>query len=167
MLVTLSGFTTALPALPALPAACAVYRTALPISLPGMDKAKVGSQALTQGLLTDSPKSYRAIADRRGAAYSTLHDRAHGVRSVEEKARSQQEKSRRLKGCRGQKVTCYRCLSWGLPCASDTYLSIKRPRKGAGSTHVVWLHRYLDNQSRCHTTALSFGATSVPIALAA
>lgn len=50
----------------------------------------MASQALTQSLLTELPRSYRAVADRSGVARSTLHDRAHGVRPIEEKAQSQQ-----------------------------------------------------------------------------
>lgn len=48
------------------------------------------SQALAQGVPPGVPKSYRALADHRGVPRSTLHDRAHGQRSIEEKAASQQ-----------------------------------------------------------------------------
>jgi hypothetical protein len=35
-------------------------------------------------------RSYRALADRDGVPHTTLHHRAHGRRSIEEKAQSQQ-----------------------------------------------------------------------------
>ena len=46
---------------------------------------KRASQALAQGIPT-----YRALADHHNVARSTLHDRAHGQRSREQKAQSQQ-----------------------------------------------------------------------------
>jgi hypothetical protein len=52
-----------------------------------MDKA---SQVPTQGPLVGVPRSYRAIADHTGVTHSTLHHLAHGRRSIEEKAESQQ-----------------------------------------------------------------------------
>ncbi|GAB1729805.1 hypothetical protein NU195Hw_Modified_186t2 [Hortaea werneckii] len=52
-----------------------------------MDKA---SQALAKGLPASVPRSYRAIADHSGVPRSTLHCRAKGQRSIEEKAQSQQ-----------------------------------------------------------------------------
>jgi hypothetical protein len=52
-----------------------------------MDKA---SQVLTQGLPPDVPTSYRALADHGEVPRSTLHARAQGRRSIEEKAQSQQ-----------------------------------------------------------------------------
>lgn len=51
-----------------------------------MDKA---SQVLAQGPPSGVPGSYRAIADHSGVPRSTLHHRAHGRRSIEEKAESQ------------------------------------------------------------------------------
>jgi hypothetical protein len=48
-----------------------------------MDRA---SQVLAQGV----PKSYRALADHGDVPRSTLHHRARGRRSIEEKAQSQQ-----------------------------------------------------------------------------
>jgi hypothetical protein len=48
------------------------------------------SQVLTQGVPAGMPTSYRALADYSGVAYSTLHHRAHGRRSIEQKAQSQQ-----------------------------------------------------------------------------
>lgn len=50
-----------------------------------MDRA---SQALAQGLLDG--RSLRAIADHSGVPRSTLHYRAHGRRSLQEKAQTQQ-----------------------------------------------------------------------------
>lgn len=52
-----------------------------------MDKA---SQALAQGVPPGVPSSYRALADHSHVARSTLHHRARGRRSIEEKAKSQQ-----------------------------------------------------------------------------
>lgn len=52
-----------------------------------MDRA---SQVLAQGVPFGVPKSYRALADHRGVPRSTLHHRARGRRSLEEKVRSQQ-----------------------------------------------------------------------------
>jgi hypothetical protein len=52
-----------------------------------MDRA---SQALAQGLPTSVPRSFRAIADHTDVPRSTLHARAHGRRSIEAKAQSQQ-----------------------------------------------------------------------------
>jgi hypothetical protein len=52
-----------------------------------MDRA---SQALAQGVPPGVPNSYRALADHSHVARSTLHHRAHGRRSIEEKAQSQQ-----------------------------------------------------------------------------
>ena len=48
------------------------------------------SQALAEGIPPDMPKSYRALADHSGVPRSTLHYRAHGRRSMEQKAESQQ-----------------------------------------------------------------------------
>lgn len=52
-----------------------------------MDRA---SQVLAQGVPFGVPRSYRALADHRGVPRSTLHHRARGRRSLEEKAKSQQ-----------------------------------------------------------------------------
>ena len=52
-----------------------------------MDKA---SQVLAQGVPPGVPKSYRALADHGKVAHTTLYHRAHGRRSIEEKAQSQQ-----------------------------------------------------------------------------
>ena len=52
-----------------------------------MDRA---SQALVQGIPPGVRNTYRALAEHSGVARSTLHDRAHGQRSKEEKAQSQQ-----------------------------------------------------------------------------
>ena len=52
-----------------------------------MDRA---SQVLAQGVPFGVPKSYRALADHRGVPRSTLHHRARGRRSLEQKAKSQQ-----------------------------------------------------------------------------
>ena len=52
-----------------------------------MDKA---SQVLRDGVPADVPASYRALADHSGVPCSTLHHRAHGRQSREEKAQSQQ-----------------------------------------------------------------------------
>lgn len=51
-----------------------------------MDRA---SQVLAQGVPLGVPRSYRALADHRGVPRSTLHHRAHGRCSLEEKAKSQ------------------------------------------------------------------------------
>jgi len=52
-----------------------------------MDRA---SQVLAQGVPFGVPKSYRALADHGGVPHSTLHHRARGRRSLEQKAESQQ-----------------------------------------------------------------------------
>jgi hypothetical protein len=52
-----------------------------------MDRA---SQVLAQGVPPGVPRSYRALADHGNIPRSTLHHRARGRRSMEEKARSQQ-----------------------------------------------------------------------------
>ncbi|CZT11793.1 uncharacterized protein RCO7_11380 [Rhynchosporium graminicola] len=52
-----------------------------------MNKA---SQTLVQGVPPDVPNSYRALADHSHVARSTLHHRACGRRSIEEKTKSQQ-----------------------------------------------------------------------------
>jgi len=52
-----------------------------------MDRA---SQVLAQGVPPGVPKSYRALADHGEVPCSTLHHCAHGRRSIEEKAQSQQ-----------------------------------------------------------------------------
>ena len=52
-----------------------------------MDRA---SQVLAQGVPPGVPRSYRALADHSNVPRSTLHHRARGRRSMEEKARSQQ-----------------------------------------------------------------------------
>jgi hypothetical protein len=52
-----------------------------------MDRA---SQVLARGVPPGVPKSYRALADHGAVPRSTLHHRAHGRRSLEEKAQSQQ-----------------------------------------------------------------------------
>lgn len=52
-----------------------------------MDRA---SQALAQGIPHGVRNTYRALAEHHNVARSTLHDRAHGKRSKEEKAQSQQ-----------------------------------------------------------------------------
>jgi hypothetical protein len=51
-----------------------------------MDRA---IQVLAQGVPPSVPKSYRALADHSNVPRSTLHHRARGRRSVEEKAQSQ------------------------------------------------------------------------------
>jgi hypothetical protein len=52
-----------------------------------MDRA---SQALAEGVPHGILNTYRGLADHHNVARSTLHDRAHGQRSKEEKAQSQQ-----------------------------------------------------------------------------
>lgn len=52
-----------------------------------MDKA---SHVLAQDPPDGVPGSYRAIADHSGVPRATLHHRAQGRRSIEEKAVSQQ-----------------------------------------------------------------------------
>jgi hypothetical protein len=52
-----------------------------------MDRA---SQVLAQGIPSGVPKSYRALVDHGGVPRSTLFYRAHGRRSMQEKAKSQQ-----------------------------------------------------------------------------
>jgi hypothetical protein len=52
-----------------------------------MDRA---SQVLAQGIPPGVSKSYRALADHGKVPRATLHHRAHGRRSIEEKAQSQQ-----------------------------------------------------------------------------
>ena len=52
-----------------------------------MDRA---SQVLAQGVPPGVPNSYRALADHSNVPRSTLHHRARGRRSIEEKAQSQQ-----------------------------------------------------------------------------
>lgn len=47
------------------------------------------SQVLAQGVPPGVPKSYRALADHGGVPHSTLHHRARGRRSIEQKAESQ------------------------------------------------------------------------------
>ena len=51
-----------------------------------MDKA---SQALAKGVPDSVPRSYQALADHSGVPSTTLHARANGRRSIEEKAKSQ------------------------------------------------------------------------------
>jgi hypothetical protein len=78
-----------LPQSPALPHCCkAGLRSFLSTpSLTTMDKA---SQVLAQGVPPDVRTSYRALADHGNVPSSTLHHRARGRRSIEEKAQSQQ-----------------------------------------------------------------------------
>jgi hypothetical protein len=52
-----------------------------------MDRA---SQTLAQGVPPGVPDSYRALADHGSVPRSTLHHRARGRRSMEEKAQGQQ-----------------------------------------------------------------------------
>ena len=52
-----------------------------------MDRA---SQVLAQGVPPGVPNSYRALADHGKVPHTTLYHRAHGRRSIEEKAQSQQ-----------------------------------------------------------------------------
>lgn len=52
-----------------------------------MDRA---SQALVRGVPSGVPESYRALADHTNVPRSTLHHRARGRRSIQEKAQSQQ-----------------------------------------------------------------------------
>ena len=52
-----------------------------------MDRA---SQVLAQGVPLGVPTSYRALADHGKVPRATLHHRACGLRSMEEKAQSQQ-----------------------------------------------------------------------------
>ena len=49
-----------------------------------MDRA---SQVLAQGVPPGVPKSYRALADHGNVPHSTIHHRARGRPSMEEKAR--------------------------------------------------------------------------------
>jgi hypothetical protein len=55
--------------------------------LSNMDRA---SQVLAQAVPPGVPKSYHALADHGNVPCSTLHHRARGRRSIEEKAQSQQ-----------------------------------------------------------------------------
>ena len=48
------------------------------------------SQILTRDVSSDVSKLYRILADHEGVPHSTLHHRARGRRSLEQKARSQQ-----------------------------------------------------------------------------
>ena len=48
------------------------------------------SQVLAQGVPVGMPQSYRALADHGGVPHSTLHHRAQGRRSLEQKAKTQQ-----------------------------------------------------------------------------
>jgi hypothetical protein len=48
------------------------------------------SQVLAQGVPPGVPRSYRALADHGDVPLCTLHHRARGRRSIEEKAQSQQ-----------------------------------------------------------------------------
>jgi hypothetical protein len=48
------------------------------------------SQVLAHGLPPDVPRTYAALAERGDVPLSTLHHRAHGRRSKEQKAQSQQ-----------------------------------------------------------------------------
>jgi hypothetical protein len=57
------------------------------ITVANMDKA---TQVLIQGVPPGVPSSYRALADHGKVPRSTLHHRAQGRRSIEEKALSQQ-----------------------------------------------------------------------------
>jgi hypothetical protein len=52
-----------------------------------MDRA---SQVLAQGVPPGVPRSYRALADHGNVPHSTLHHRARGRPSMEDKARGQQ-----------------------------------------------------------------------------
>ena len=52
-----------------------------------MDRA---GQVLAQGLPPDVPRTYAALAERGDVPFPTLHHRAHGRRSKEQKAQSQQ-----------------------------------------------------------------------------
>lgn len=52
-----------------------------------MDRA---SQVLAEGLPEGVPRTYATMADHGDVALSTLHYRACGRRSIEEKAQSQQ-----------------------------------------------------------------------------
>jgi hypothetical protein len=73
-----------------LPGVClGVPRPSLPIANKSatIDKA---SRALAQPVPPSLSDSYRARADRSGVPYTTLHHRARGRRSIEEKAQSQQ-----------------------------------------------------------------------------
>jgi len=91
--------------------ACSVTRAAsdhasrspshsLPLSLahfpspsPSQQQANMSdraSEVLANGVPPGVPKSYRALADHSGVPRSTLHYRAHGRRSIEQKAESQQ-----------------------------------------------------------------------------
>lgn len=51
-----------------------------------MDRA---GPVLAKGVSPRVPKSYRALTDHGGVPPSTLHHRARGRRSIEEKAESQ------------------------------------------------------------------------------
>jgi hypothetical protein len=48
------------------------------------------SEALAEGFLPGEPRTYDAISKRRNVPLSTLHHRAQGRRSKEQKAQSQQ-----------------------------------------------------------------------------
>jgi hypothetical protein len=48
------------------------------------------SEALAEGFLLGEPRTYDAISKRSEVPLSTLHHRAYGRRSIEEKAQSQQ-----------------------------------------------------------------------------
>jgi hypothetical protein len=75
---------------------CSLFRVCLGVPRPSfpianksatIDKA---SRALVQPVPPSLSDSYRARADRSGVPHTTLHHRARGRRSIEEKAQSQQ-----------------------------------------------------------------------------
>ncbi|KAF2264638.1 hypothetical protein CC78DRAFT_616558 [Lojkania enalia] len=59
-------------------------------ALPELIVMDTPSRVLAQGVPPDVPLSYRALADHSEVPCSTLHHRAHGRRSMEEKTQSQQ-----------------------------------------------------------------------------
>jgi hypothetical protein len=62
----------------------------LPITTITMARVDRASQVLAQSLLDDVPRTYAARAEQSNVPLSTLHHRAKGRRSREEKAQSQQ-----------------------------------------------------------------------------
>ena len=69
-----------------------------------MDRA---SQVLAQGVPPGVPRSYRALADHGNVSHSTLHHRAHGRPSMEEKAEANST-SNHMKKMLSLSI-CYKC----------------------------------------------------------
>ncbi|KAI5366971.1 hypothetical protein J4E82_010918 [Alternaria postmessia] len=108
-----------------------------------MDKA---SRALAQPVPPSLSDSYRARADRSGVPHTTLHHRARGRRSIEEKAQSQQYLAPYEEDALPVRIKYIRFLAF---CVTRQRSEADRPLKPPGKNWTRGFEkRHLETQAR-------------------